>query len=104
MRGLLALSLTALMSAAGAADLTVTVTGVRSAQGDVRIALYDRAEGFRKASRARQVVSVPAAAGSVATTFTNLSNSPQVMGPPAFNDAAFDLSAKGESITIPLSY
>lgn len=137
MRTLLTLSLAALTSAAGAADLAVTVTGVRSAQGDVRIAIYDRAEGFRKESRARQVISVPAAAGSVATTFPNLSagryaviayhdedangrlnlrfgrirtegyglsSNPQVMGPPAFNDAAFDLPAKGEHITIPLSY
>lgn len=72
MRILIAISLAALILPTSAADLRVTVAGVRSAQGSVRIALYDRAEGFRKEARARQVVSLPAAAGSVTATFSNL--------------------------------
>lgn len=72
MRGLFALSLTALISAASAADLAVTVTGVRSAQGDVRIAVYDRAEGFRKEAQARARQAVPAAQGQVEARFSGL--------------------------------
>lgn len=72
MRGLFALSLATLIPAASAAELAVTVTGVRSAQGDVRIAVYDRAEGFRKEAQARARQAVPAAQGQVEARFSGL--------------------------------
>lgn len=68
----IAIALAAAISPVDAADLSVTVVGVRSAAGSVRVALYDRAEGFRKEAHARQLVGLPARAGSVTTTFPNL--------------------------------
>jgi len=125
------------LSHASAADLSVAVTGVRSEQGTVRIAVYDRPEGFRKEDKALHRLALPAAVGQVQASFTRLapgryavmvyhdedgngrlnlrfgmipqegyglSNAPQVLGPPAFTDAAFDLPAQGASIVIPLNY
>lgn len=55
-----------------AADLSVTVVGVKSADGTVRAALYDRAEGFRHEENARVVQSAAAAPGDVSLTFAGL--------------------------------
>lgn len=125
------------LSHAGAADLSVSVTGVRSEQGTVRIAVYDRPEGFRQEDKALHRLALPAKNGQVQASFTRLSpgryavmvyhdednngrlnlrfgmipqegyglsNAPQVVGPPQFADAAFDLPAQGASIVVPLNY
>lgn len=57
--------------AAGAADLTVRVEGVRSAEGTVRLALYDRPDEFPRGAR-REGGDVPAAEGAVEYVFTGL--------------------------------
>lgn len=67
-----ALSLTVLASPTLAADLEVKVHAVRSADGQVRLALYEREEGFRKEEQARQLVALPAANGEVLAVFREL--------------------------------
>lgn len=57
---------------AQAADLAVSVEGVRDTAGQVKVMLFDREEGFRKEDKARQVLALPAAAGKVSTRFTAL--------------------------------
>ncbi len=57
---------------AQAADLEVSVEGVRDAAGQVKVMLFDREEGFRKEDKARQVLALPAAAGQVAGAFKAL--------------------------------
>ncbi len=58
-----------------AADLTVSVEGVRAgegaAKGPVKVMLFDQEEGFRKEDKARQVLAVPAS-GEVVATFRDL--------------------------------
>jgi Uncharacterized protein conserved in bacteria len=69
----LALSSCLLMAAgAAAADLTVTVAGVRNADGAVRVTLYDKPDGFRHEDKARLVASAPARSGEVAVVFPGL--------------------------------
>lgn len=73
-----AVALTLMLSAlpplaqAHAADLTVTVSGVHDGKEAVRIALYADADSFRHEAKARQVLSVPAAAGAVNAVFHDL--------------------------------
>lgn len=69
-----AIGLAALMAAstAAAADLKVVVHGVRPGDGNVRVALYEKAEGFRHEQNARSVLSVPATSGDVSVTFPHL--------------------------------
>jgi len=55
-----------------AADLEVTVQGVRGGDGQVRLALFQREEGFRKEDKARQVLALPASAGEVGGVFRDL--------------------------------
>lgn len=55
-----------------AADLTVKVSGVRDAAGQVKLMLFDRAEGFRKEDKARAVLTKPAAPGQVEARFGEL--------------------------------
>lgn len=55
-----------------AADLQVAVGAVRSHTGEVRLALYEREEGFRKEYLARQLLPVPAKPGTVEGTFHGL--------------------------------
>ncbi len=58
---------------AAAADLTVAVNGVKDgAPSSVRIALYADADSFRHEARAKQVLSLPAAAGTVTGVFHDL--------------------------------
>lgn len=72
-RALLALAWPVLFGAAAeAADLRVAVGGVRSAEGQVKLMLFDRAEGFRKEDRARAVLALPAAPGALAAHFRDL--------------------------------
>jgi uncharacterized protein (DUF2141 family) len=54
------------------ADLEVSVTGVRSTDGQVKLMLFDHAEGFRKEDKARQVLALPAVAGEVHGMFHGL--------------------------------
>ncbi|MEQ1668364.1 MAG: hypothetical protein ABL868_07930, partial [Sulfuriferula sp.] len=49
-----------LTQAAVAANLAVTVDGVRDNAGQLKLMLFDRAEGFRKEDKARQVLALPA--------------------------------------------
>jgi len=132
---LAALGLTAL--GAVAAELEVEVGGVRSADGQVKLMLFDRAEGFRKEDKSREVLVLPAAVGTVRGVFRDLppgryaivtyhdedgdgklklrfgmfpkegyglSNNPIVSGPPAFQDAAFDVPEAGAKLAIQLAY
>lgn len=48
---------------APSATLSLQIQGLRNASGDLRIALYDQAESFRKEAQARRIVSQPAQAG-----------------------------------------
>ncbi|MGA7180615.1 MAG: DUF2141 domain-containing protein [Thiobacillaceae bacterium] len=54
------------------ADLEVAVTGVRNTDGPVKLMLFDHADGFRKENKARQVLALPARAGSVQGVFHDL--------------------------------
>jgi len=122
---------------AAAADLTVTVSGVRDASQSIRIALYANADTFRHEQNAKQVLSIPAAPGTVTGVFREilpgryavlayhddngnqkldmilgmfpaegwgLSNDPTVIGPPAFEESAFDVPEPGAAITVSLHY
>ncbi len=55
-----------------AADLTVAVQEVRGGEGQVKLMLFEREESFRKEDKARQVLALPAAAGSVSGVFRDL--------------------------------
>ena len=59
-------------SAASAADLKVQLTGVRNASGDLRAALFDRADAFRKEDKASALVKLPAAPGVAVAVFAGL--------------------------------
>lgn len=65
-------TLAALASPAFAADLAVAVHEVRGGEGRVKLMLFEREEGFRKEDRARQVLALPAAAGTVSGVFRDL--------------------------------
>lgn len=58
--------------AAHAADLDVSVSGVRSTDGQVKLMLFDHAEGFRKEDKARQDLVLPAVAGEMRSVFHDL--------------------------------
>lgn len=60
------------LAAAQAADLKVVVHGVRGAEGQIKLMLFDKAEGFRKEASSREVLAVPAKAGSMEAVFNNL--------------------------------
>ncbi len=122
---------------AQAADLTVSIDGVRDATQTIRICLYDKADGFRHEQRAYQILSLPATPGTVTGVFKDipagryavlayhdengnqkldlflgmfpsegwgLSNDPTVIGPPSFEDSAFDVGDARTSISVPLHY
>jgi uncharacterized protein (DUF2141 family) len=55
-----------------AADLVMVVQAVRSEQGQVKLMLFEREEGFRKEDKARQVLALPAAKGEISATFKDL--------------------------------
>lgn len=62
----------ALAAPAFAADLDVSVHGVRSGEGQVKLMLFDREEGFRKEDKAREVVAQAASTGQVTGIFRGL--------------------------------
>jgi uncharacterized protein (DUF2141 family) len=55
-----------------AGDLTITVTGVRSASGNVRVALFDQEAAFPDSEKARTPLQVRAAEGAVKLTVKDL--------------------------------
>lgn len=65
-------SLGSIALSTNAADLKVEVNGVRSAQGQVKLMLFDRADGFRKEDKARKVLLLPATPGTVSGAFKDL--------------------------------
>jgi uncharacterized protein (DUF2141 family) len=60
------------LSAAGAADLTVTVSGIRNASGAVSAGIYDSASSFPKPEEAVVVFRIKARQGSVGLTVHGL--------------------------------
>jgi len=52
--------------------LSVTLNGLKNAQGNVRVGLYQDSDSFRKESRALAVEEIPARAGSVKLRFADL--------------------------------
>lgn len=137
MRGLSVLFLLAAIAPAFAASLDIEVGGMRSAEGQVKLMLFDKAEGFRKEDQSREVLAVPAQTGSLQAAFKELppgryaviayhdenangkldlrfgmiptegyglSNNPEVLGPPSFEHAAFDLDETGKRIEIRQGY
>ena len=58
--------------ASPAAELNVKVTGVRDDAGQIKLMLFDRAEGFRKEDKARAVLVRPASSGQIEARFTEL--------------------------------
>ncbi len=119
-----------------AADLTVTVTALRSTTGSVHVALYDSREGFPDSDHILDDRLVPASnpvarfAGIVPGTYAvavyhdengndefdqGLLGIPRegyafsmgaraLLGPPAFDDAAFVVETGGTAVTIPMTY
>jgi len=59
-------------AAAGAADLTVTVSGIRNASGSVSAGIYDSASSFTKAAEALVLVRIKARQGNVSFTVHDL--------------------------------
>jgi uncharacterized protein (DUF2141 family) len=64
--------LTVLTTSALGADLAVAVHEVRGSEGQVKLMLFEREEGFRKEDKARQVLALPATAGMVSGVFHEL--------------------------------
>jgi uncharacterized protein (DUF2141 family) len=60
------------LTAAGAADLTVTVSGVRNASGSVSAGIYNTERSFAKAPEALVLVRIKATQGSVDFTVHHL--------------------------------
>jgi uncharacterized protein (DUF2141 family) len=60
------------LSAAGAADLTVTVSGIRNASGSVSAGIYNSETSFAKASEALVLVRVKATQGTIRFTAHDL--------------------------------
>ncbi len=84
--GGLALAMTIGAGTARAADLEVTVTGVRNATGQVELCLFHGPDGFPDctANKSVQRAHVPAVPGAITATFTGLA--PGVYAVSAFHD------------------
>lgn len=89
------LGATTAVSAAG--EVRVTVSGVRSDSGSVRVAIYRSAEGFATRDGVYRASVIPARRGTVEVAFSNLL--PGTYGVAAFHDEndndRFDRSALG---------
>ena len=68
----LASAATALMDRANAADLTVEVTSIRKAEGNIMIAVYDQADKFLSSDGLKMGIKLPASTDGVSHTFTGL--------------------------------
>jgi uncharacterized protein (DUF2141 family) len=137
MRRLSTLFLLSAIAPAFAASFDIEASGVRSAEGQVKFMLFDKAEGFRKEAASREVLAVPAQTGAMQAAFKDLppgryaviayhdenangkldlrfgmipveaygiSNNPEVLGPPSFEQAAVQLDETTPPIAIKLSY
>lgn len=137
MRILILLAVLSASAWAWAADLRIDVSGVKSAEGQVKLMLFDKAEGFRKESSSRAVLALPAVERSMQAIFQGLppgryaviayhdsngngkldlrfgmiplegyglSNNPEVIGPPTFEQAVIHLDNAGKQIEIRLDY
>lgn len=85
------LTLALLMTAgplAHAVDITVEVTGINEARGHVLVSAFDKNEAWLK--RAVQTANVPAQAGKVIVTFTNLAEGDYALS------AVHDINANGK--------
>ncbi len=122
---------------AEAQQLVVEVSGIRSADGKLRVSLYREPDSFRKEERAFQLLIQPAKAGKATLVFADipagryalmayhdengdeklnlrlgmfptegyaLSNNPKVIGPPRFDDSAFELPGAASPLPLPLKY
>jgi uncharacterized protein (DUF2141 family) len=77
-------------SAASAADLTVTIKHVRSAEGVISVAIYNTADGFLEDNAEVRAIDVKAMVGETPVTFKDLQ-------PGTYAVAAFhDENASGE--------
>jgi uncharacterized protein (DUF2141 family) len=118
-------------------SLSVTLTGIEHAKGQVRVSLYTDPKTFRKEAQAYANVTTAPVVGETMVRFDNLppgryaimayhdedgngelnrrfgmfptegyglSNNPKVMGPPAFEDSAFDVPAKDGQVRIKIRY
>ncbi len=72
MRILAILVLIGLAAPGAAANLEVSVSGLRSPEGRLKLMLFDREEGFRTEGKARQVLALPAVVGAVTGVFRDL--------------------------------
>jgi uncharacterized protein (DUF2141 family) len=66
------LALGSLATTTVAADLEVRIQAVRSAEGQIRLALYEREQSFRKEEQARQLLVLPATTGEAIGRFRDL--------------------------------
>lgn len=131
---LIAISLLA-CSSAYAADLTVTVTDIRSAKGSLGLSVVDSAAAWGGQAKAVKRQMQPVQGTEIVFRFTDLppgdyavsvmhdengngkldsnfmgmptegygfSNNPKVLRKPTFEEARFQLGAKGDAITIRL--
>lgn len=76
------LSVMAAAPAARAADpvsLEITITGIESATGTIRLAVYDGPDGFREPDRAVAHAAAPAAPGSLVLTVDDLIPGPHAV-------------------------
>ena len=122
---------------AEAQQLVVEISGIRSAEGNLRVSLYREPDSFRKEDRAFRLLSQPATAGKATLVFADLpagryavmayhdengdeklnlrlgmfpiegyalSNNPKVIGPPRFDDSAFNLPGAAMPLALPLKY
>ena len=108
--------------AAGDGTLTVTVSGLRSSEGQVILAIYNSADGYPlELNKAMLLKRVPVKAGGATISFDGLphgtnwiglpkegvassNNAHGHFGPPAFADAAFSFGAGAEALPMKMAY
>ncbi|MDA0996925.1 MAG: DUF2141 domain-containing protein [Proteobacteria bacterium] len=68
----MAAAIACLASAASSADLTIEVSGLRSSQGTVHVAIYDRPEAFPKSDGMLNEITVPITGKLATALFSGL--------------------------------
>ena len=125
-------------SAAGAADLTVTVSGIRNASGSLSAGIFNSESSFGKASEALASFRIKATQGSVGFTVHGLppgqyavtayhdengngrldfdpigiptegygvsNDARELLAPPRFAKAAFEVRDQNKSVTVNIGY
>jgi len=128
----------ALVSAAAAADLTVTINGARNANGAIAAGIFNGENGFPKPAAAFAAFRIRAATGPVSFTVHNLppgryavtsyhdensngkldadetglptegygvsNNAREVLSPPQWSKASFELSEQNKTVTVTIAY